>query len=376
MDYIGTLASNELLFIAQGWKQIGYDRIMEWSRDPLLAKYKNDLVSTADGIKYILSEREEYVLNLKSRPLGLANSLHDELTGSYEFTMTIDGEEKKLTEEEVRSYRQSPDRSIREEAYRSLRRVYNSKANQITLGNIYTSIVKDAVSEIPMRGMPDNVMASRNISEEMDDEVVNMLLSEVEQAYPIYTRFLRAKAKMLGLESDFKVSDVSAPIGHSDKTFTFDEAYDLHLSVMRDFDPDFYEYSKQMIDEGRIDVMPCAGKRGGAYASYRKDDPSFVLLNFTGKLRDVSTISHELGHATHGWLSQCQEAPVYDSPLSMAETASIFAEMLLGEKVKSLVSTEEYKDYLNERLGDIFATIFRQVQYVIFEKQVHEAIHQ
>lgn len=70
-----------------------------------------------------------------------------------------------------------------------------------------------------------------------------------------------------------------------------------------------------------------------------------------------------------------QEAPVYDSPLSMAETASIFSEMLLGEKVKSLVSTEEYKEYLNERLGDIFATIFRQVQYVVFERQVHEQIH-
>jgi oligoendopeptidase F len=98
-------------------------------------------------------------------------------------------------------------------------------------------------------------------------------------------------------------------------------------------------------------------------------------LNFTGKLRDVSTISHELGHAIHGHLSQGQEAPVYDSPLSMAETASIFSEMLLGEKVKSLVSTEEYREYLNERLGDIFATIFRQVQYVVFERQVHEQIH-
>lgn len=101
-----------------------------------------------------------------------------------------------------------------------------------------------------------------------------------------------------------------------------------------------------------------------------------VLLNFTGKLRDVSTISHELGHAIHGHLSQGQEAPVYDSPLSLAETASIFSEMLLGEKVKSLVSREEYLDYLNERLSDVFATIFRQVQYVIFEREVHTQIHQ
>lgn len=375
VDYIYNEASNLMLFVAQGWKEIGYDRIMEWSRDSRLARFHNDLVSTADGIKYILSEKEEKVLNIKSRPLWLAGSLHDELTGSYEFMMNIRWEEKKLTEEEVRSYRQHTDRSIRREAYTSLRRVYNTKQNQIALGNIYTSIVKDWTSEIKMRGYGENVMAQRNLSEEMDDEVVDMLLTEVEKAYPIYARYLKAKGKMLGLESDFSVWDTGAPIGKSDKDFTFDEAYDLHLSVMKDFDSDFYDYSLRMIEEERIDVFPKAGKRGWAFASYRKWEESFVLLNFTGKLRDVSTISHELGHAIHGHLSQVQEAPVYDSPLSMAETASIFSEMLLGEKVKSLVSKEEYKDYLNERLGDIFATIFRQVQYVIFERSVHATIH-
>lgn len=375
VDYIFTEASNLLLFISQGWKEIGYDRIMEWSKDPLMARYKNDLISTADGIKYILGEKEEYVLNLKSRPLWLANSLHDELTGSYEFTMNINGEVKILTEEEVRTYRQHTDRSIRREAYASLRRVYNTKQNQITLWNIYTSIVKDWSTDIQMRGYPKNVMAQRNLSEQMDDEVVDMLLSEVEKAYPIYARYLQAKAKMLGLESDFSIWDTGAPIWHADKDFTFEEAYSLHLSVMKDFDQDFYDYSVRMIEEERIDAFPKKGKRGWAFASYRKGDESFVLLNFTGKLRDVSTISHELGHAIHGHLSQVQEAPVYDSPLSMAETASIFSEMLLGEKVKSLVSAEEYKDYLNERLSDIFATIFRQVQYVIFERKVHDIIH-
>lgn len=205
VDYIYTEASNKLLFVAQGWKEIGYERIMSWANNSKLSRFKNDLVSTADSIKYILGEKEEYVLNLKSRPLGLAGSLHDELTGSYEFMMKINGEEKKLTEEEVRSYRQHTDRGIRKEAYVSLRRVYNSKQTQISLGNIYTSIVKDWTSEIRMRGYSENVMAQRNISEEMDDEVVNMLLSEVEKAYPIYARFLRAKAKMLGLVSPPKI---------------------------------------------------------------------------------------------------------------------------------------------------------------------------
>jgi oligoendopeptidase F len=261
VDYIYTEASNRLLFVAQGWKQIGYDRIIAWANDLSLVRYKNDLLSTADSIRYILGEAEEKVLNLKSRPLSLANSLHDELTGSYEFTMTIAGEVKKLTEEEVRSYRQHTDRNIRRESYESLRRVYNSKQAQISLGNIYTSIVKDWSSEITMRGYPDTVMAQRNISEEMDDGVVDMLLSEVERAYPLYQRFLSIKAKMLGLDSDFSVYDIGAPLGTVDRDFTFDEAYDLHLSVMQDFDSEFYDYSLRMIEEERIDALPRAGKR-------------------------------------------------------------------------------------------------------------------
>ena len=133
VDYIYNQASEKLLFVAQGWKQIGYNRILEWSKNPELVAYKNDLLSTAENLRYILSEPEEKILNIKSRPLGLAGNLYDELTGSYEFSMILGGEEKKLTEEEVRSYRQDPNREVREEAYRSLRRVYNTKQNQIAL---------------------------------------------------------------------------------------------------------------------------------------------------------------------------------------------------------------------------------------------------
>ncbi len=302
--------------------------------------------------------------------------------------MTIDGEEKKMTEDEVRSHRQSHSREVRREAYAALRRVYNTRQNQIILGNIYTSIVKNWSSEIRLRGYEGGVMTQRNESEELENEVVDLLLREVEKAYPLYQRFLRAKARVMGMEiidkwevtSDHSdkylaIWDVGAPLGESTRSFTFDEALDLHLSVMRDFDQEFYDYSRAMIEEERVDVFPRSGKRGGAFASYRKWDPSFVLLNFTGKLYDVSTLSHELGHAIHGHLSQAQEAAVYDSPLSLAETASIFSEMLLSEKVKTIISPEEYQNFLNDHLGDVFATIFRQVQYITFERQVHELIH-
>jgi oligoendopeptidase F len=97
-------------------------------------------------------------------------------------------------------------------------------------------------------------------------------------------------------------------------------------------------------------------------------------LNFTGNLRDVSVLAHELGHAYHGHLAQVQKAPVYDTPLSLAETASIFAEMLFSEYIQSSLTVEERQSYLNERLTDVFAMIFRQVQYVLFERRVYSLI--
>ncbi len=373
MEAIFVEVGNLLLFISQAWKTMGKEKILALAENPILAGIQNDLVRTADMLQYILSEKEEYVLNAKSRPLALANELRDNLAGSYEFTMTIDGEEKKLTEEEVRTYRQHEERSVRKEAYDSLRRTYGTKQNQITLGNIYTSILKNWSSEIQIRGYK-NILAQRNIGEQLDDTVVQTLLQEVSSAYPLYHRYLKKKASLLGI-NDFSIWDVNAPVGKMNTNYNFDEAFDLHLSVMKDFDDEFYEYSLAMRNEGRIDAFPRMGKQSGAFASYRKDAESFVLLNFNGKLRDVSIVSHELGHAIHGHLSQAQEGAVYDSALSLAETASIFSEMLLGAKIKTLISQEEYEAYLDERLSDIFATIFRQVQYVLFEQDVHTRIY-
>lgn len=365
-------ASSKLLFISQEWKELGYERIMTFANNPLLKDYENALVSKADNLKYILGEREEFVLNEKSRALGVVEGLREELTNSYSFEIEIDGVKKTVTDEEIRSLRTSPDREIRRKSYESLRAVYNSKQAQITLGNIYSGIVKDWASDVKLRGY-NTVMEPRNTSEELENEVVNMLLQEVQAAYPLFARFIEAKRKLLGLETFYNY-DTSAPLGSIEKEFNFDDAVKLHLETMKDFDQEFYDYSVDMIESGRIDVFPKYGKRGGAFASYRQGEPSFVLLNHTNKLRDVSTLSHELGHATHGHLSQGQKPAVYDSPLSLAETASIFSEMLLSEKIRKELSVEEYREFLNEKLSDTFATIFRQIQYIIFERRVHEAI--
>ncbi|HBB27406.1 TPA: hypothetical protein DCZ36_02840, partial [Candidatus Gracilibacteria bacterium] len=255
-------ASSKLLFISQEWKELGYDRIMAFANDTLLADYKNALVSKADNLKYVLGEREEFVLNEKSRALGVVEGLREELTNSYSFEIEIDGVKKTVTDEEIRSLRTSPDREIRRKSYESLRAVYNSKQAQITLGNIYSGIVKDWASDVKLRGYT-TVMEPRNTSEELENEVVDMLLNEVQAAYPLFARFIEAKRKLLGLDTFYNY-DTTAPLGSIEKEFSFDDAVKLHLDTMKDFDQEFYDYSVDMLESGRVDTFPKYGKRGGA----------------------------------------------------------------------------------------------------------------
>ena len=365
--------ANELLFIDQAWKVIGYDTLIAWSKSPILAAYKNDLVSTAESVKRILSEKEEYVLNIKSRPLSMPVGLYEEFTNSFEFEIELDGEIKKMTDSEIRALRESPDREIRKKAIESIRKVYLDPKVQITTGNTYSAVIKDWSTRLILRGY-STVMEPRNISEEMENETVDLLMSEVQKAYPLFARYLKAKQKLLGLE-EFYSYDMAAPLATIDTPCSFEEGVQMHLDTMKAFDEEFYAYSRDMLENGRVDVFPTKGKRGGAFASYTKGEPSFVLLNYTGKLLDVPTLSHELGHAIHGHLSQAQKDAVYGSPLCLAETASIFSEMLLAEKIKARLTPEEYTNFLSNELQDAFATIFRQVQYVAFERRAHEIIH-
>lgn len=252
--------SNELLFVSQAWKAIGYDRLMEWSRDPLLEGYSNDLRNTAESIKRILSEKEEYVLNVKSRPLAVTENLSEELMNSLMFEVEVEGEKKMLTDAEVRALRESPNRETRKNATLAIKDVYVNKQLQIALGNCYSGILKDWSTKLTLRGY-STVMEPRNVSEEMENEVVDLLLSEVQNAYPLYSRYLKAKQKILGLET-FYQHDVFAPISTDERSFPLEEGLALHLETMKEFDGEFYEYSKRMFEEERVDVFPYAGKRG------------------------------------------------------------------------------------------------------------------
>lgn len=363
--------SKECLFIQEDLKNLGYEKIMELSESKKLKSYKNSLVRTANGLKYNLSKGEEELIIEKDKSgSDILSDLHEELTNS--FTFTFRGEE--LTSAEIGTLRGDSDPEIRKEATLSIREVFGSDQNKITLGSIYKGLVKDQVNEGKLRGV-EHVMESRNNSEQLSTETVDTLLTCVQNNYNSYHKYMMVKCILQGKEH-INEWDRNAPyVAGEEKEIPFEEGVQMYLDVIKKFDKEFYDYSVDMFEDGRVDVYPKKGKRGGAYANYVQGIESFVLLNYTNKLDDVLTLAHELGHAIHGHLSQEQKSSVFSSPLSLAETASIFNETLMfDELLKKTESKDEKISMLVERLDGAFNTIFRQSQIVLFEKEIHERL--
>lgn len=375
--------SNKLLFVLQELKDLGYQKLLELGQTEQLKDYQNYFKKQANNLKYVLDEKTESALNLKESSGSIAMlKLREEFVGNFEFKIEIDNQSKTLTEEEVRSLRSDPKEDIRQKATRSIQKVYGQKANQITLGNIYNSIVKDWTAEIKIRNYA-TILSPRNLSEQIPDQAIEMLFKEVSGRFDIYQKYLDLKLKLTlktQQQADggkkLKIWNLQAPIAKTEKKYSFDEALEVFLKTLADFDPEMHTIAKNMFLENRVDVYPKMGKRGGAYASYEKDFDSYILLNFTGKLQDVSTIAHELGHAVHGVLSQKQKSQVYGTGLCLAETASVFNEALFAEAfLPTLVTAQEKVEFLDTRLQDIFATIFVQIMYASFELEIHQKIH-
>lgn len=294
--------------------------------------------------------------------------MHSELRSSFSYMY----EGKEVTLSEVSSKRSDVDENVREKATKSVREVFTNKQNLISLSYIYKGIVKDQVTEHKLRDVK-HVMEVRNKLEQLSKETVDTLLSVIRDNYDMYHTYMDIKAKLLN-KSILNEWDRNAPYNTEQTKVEFKEGLQIYLDIIENFDKEFYDYSVDMFTKGRVDVYPKQGKRGGAYAQYVKDIESFVLLNYTDTLDDVLTLAHELGHAIHGKLSQVQKSAVFHSPLSLAETASMFNETLVFENLMTKTKNDEEKiSMLVDRLDGAFNTIFRQSQITLFEKEVHES---
>lgn len=362
----------KLNILSDNFKKIGYDRIVKLANHKKLSKYNNYLLNIANSIKYQLDVNVENAISKMSSVIGVTGDLYNELSNS--FTFEVDG--VIYNKSEVYAKWESLDEEERRKFLNVVHEKYSEKANKIIFGNLYTSVCKSNSVSMKLRNI-SNVMEVRNISEEMENEVVESLITNVKSKYHLFHTFLKIKAKYLNKEK-LDAHDVLAPVKLTDNTtkIPFEKGLEIYLDIINKFDTEFYEYSKNMVENGRLDVYPSENKRGGAYSANTKNNKNFILLNYTDTFSDVTTLAHEYGHAIHAHYSDNQSYLNCGHSLCLAETASIFNETLVKEYIlNDMKSKDEKAEFIIDFLDGIFGTIFRQIAYTSFEKKAHEAAY-
>ncbi|HEX7976654.1 MAG TPA: M3 family oligoendopeptidase [Anaerolineales bacterium] len=325
---------------------------------------------------HTLSEPEEKIINIKnvtgSNALG---TLYDSITNRYTFKLTVDGEEKELTRGELMIYVRSADPDLRAAAYQELYRVYGNDSP--VLGQIYQTLVRDwRNEEVELRHFSSPI-AARNLANDIPDGVVDTLLEVSKRNAPIFQRFFKLKARLLGMDR-LRRYDIYAPIAQSEKTYPFAAGAEMVLDSFSRFEARMASLAQRVFSQDHLDSEVRKGKRGGAFCSTATPDLTpWVLVNYQGRPEDVATLAHELGHAIHSMLASEHTVFTQHPSLPLAETASTFGEMILIERLLSEETDEAVRrDLLFRQVDDAYATILRQSFFALFERQAHEAIQQ
>jgi oligoendopeptidase F len=370
-----TAAGNRVLFFTLWWR--GLDDEQAWRLLPSESEhgdYRHYLQDLRRLKPYTLDEKSEQIINIKDQN-GVEGvmTLYSMLTNRLEFTLELEGQTHKLTRDELMSHAFSPDPALREAAYRELYRVYSQEAN--VLGQIYATRVRDWHDEqVGLRGFPSPI-AVRNIDNDVPDKAVEVLLEVSRQNAGIFQRYFRLKAGWLGLDK-LRRYDIYAPLATSDRKIAYPDAVRSVLETFEDFHPRFAEYAERVFAENHLDGETRKGKRGGAfcYTVLPRYTP-WVLVNYAGRVRDVATLAHELGHAVHSMLASGRSSLTQHASLPLAETASVFSEMLMTDRLlREEADPLARRELLAAAVDDVYATVLRQAYFVLFEKEAHEAI--
>jgi oligoendopeptidase F len=368
----GTEIRNEVLFFELEWVALDAKRADAQLADPALARRRHLLRSLRRYRPHVLSEPEERILGeMATTGRNAFARLFDELMADLKFDVERDGETQRLGEEEVLSLLYDPDRDCRRAGARAL--TEGLRAHARPLAFIFNTLVQDKSIDDRLRSYPVP-MAARNLANEIDDASVESLLSACAARYPLVARYYRLKARILGLDR-LEDYDRYAPLAADVGTRSFDDARRIVLDAYADFSPRMEEIARRFFDARWIDAELRDGKRGGAFcAATLPSLHPYVLLSYTGNLRDVMTVAHELGHGVHQSLAAQQGLFEQDTPLTTAETASVFGEMLVFRRLMREESDPAVRlGLLCGKLEDAFATVFRQVAMTRFEELLHAA---
>jgi oligoendopeptidase F len=361
--------SSDLLFFALEMNRLEDDDIERaYAEDALLAHYKPWVADLRMEKPYQLEDRVEQLFHEKSLTGRSAfNRLFDETMTALRFS--VDGED--LPIEPTLNLLQDHDRTKREKGFQALAETFSAHLPTFTL--ITNTLAKDKEISDRWRGFED-IADSRHLANRVEREVVDALTEAVREAYPrISHRYYAMKAKWLGFDQ-LEAWDRNAPLPETPQaTIGWEEAKKTVLDAYGAFSPDMADIARQFFDKSWIDAPARPGKAPGAFA--HPTVPSahpYVLLNYMGKPRDVMTLAHELGHGVHQVLAAGQGALMAQTPLTLAETASVFGEMLTFRSMLDRTAEKrERKAMLAQKAEDMINTVIRQIAFYSFERKVH-----
>ena len=364
-----TDASAHLLFFALELNQVDDALIVAaLDADPGFGHYRPWVLDLRKDKPYQLEDRVEQLFHEKGITGRSAwNRLFDETMAELRFD--IEGEE--LTLEPALNRLQDADPDMRRKAADSLARTFRQNLRTFTL--ITNTLAKDKEISDRWRGF-DDIADSRHLANRVEREVVDALAAAVVEAYPrLSHRYYAMKAKWLGMDA-LNHWDRNAPLPDTPlSVIGWDEARNTVLSAYDKFSPEMAAIAGSFFDKNWIDAPVRPGKAPGAFA--HPTVPSahpYVLLNYMGKPRDVMTLAHELGHGVHQVLAGAQGALMAPTPLTLAETASVFGEMLTFRSLlERTMDKRERKAMLAQKVEDMINTVVRQIAFYEFERKVH-----
>ena len=362
-----TEVRNLLLFFELEWLKFDdqtADRLLENER---LKSYAHYLRNLRRYRPHTLTEPEEKVVNEKNNTGPNAfGRLFSEITSALLFTLNIDGKQEPRNLSQMLSLLHNPDRALRQRAMETLYRGLSEHGQVLSF--IYDTLIQDHLTMDRLR-LYNDPMAQRHLSNEIDPGAVKIMMEVTEEHYGLAQDYFRLKAKLLGLPR-IALYDQYAPLGKEARPFRYAQARELILEAFESFDPYFRQLAEEFFAKNWIDAEMRNGKRGGAFcASPSPKLHPYILCNYDDHLRDAMTVAHELGHGLHGCLSRKQNYFNYDTPLTTAETASIFGEMLVFDHLLPRVSDRQAQlAFSAARIEDVLATVFRQNVLTRFEE--------
>ena len=362
-----TEVRNLLLFFELEWLKFDdqtADRLLENER---LKSYAHYLRNLRRYRPHTLTEPEEKVVNEKNNTGPNAfGRLFSEITSALLFTLNIDGKQEPRNLSQMLSLLHDPDRTLRQRAMETLYRGLSEHGQVLSF--IYDTLIQDHLTMDRLR-LYNDPMAQRHLSNEIDPGAVKIMMEVTEEHYGLAQDYFRLKAKLLGLPR-IALYDQYAPLGKEARPFRYAQARELILEAFESFDPYFRQLAEEFFAKNWIDAEMRNGKRGGAFcASPSPKLHPYILCNYDDHLRDAMTLAHELGHGLHGCLSRKQNYFNYDTPLTTAETASIFGEMLVFDHLLPRVSDRQAQlAFSAARIEDVLATVFRQNVLTRFEE--------